>query len=188
MGVVGAVVGAADRVERRRRNSERARWGDWGVEMDMRVFRVIGIAVAMTGVAACGRSGSNDDLGRDLELAKSESGLTMAPTSGGTQVMSSVERMPVQAPVMAGSRSVTTIRHSTRPTAPVAPVASREEARSRAVADTVTVQVPRNGGGGDGSGADARPTPRGTPQQTEPRGGWRSVGDVIRNAPFPITP
>jgi hypothetical protein len=144
------------------------------------------LIAASASLLACGQPGAHgDDLTRDLDLAGSHDGLTLAPTGTSTRVVSSIERAPtVSAP--AASRKVTSYRHSSA-TAKKAPVASTssEQERPTTLADApspVTEQTPT-------VIVAPRPSPGGGSQNgNRPKGGWSTVGDVIRNAPFPINP
>ena len=134
-----------------------------------------GIALAGTALAlaACDRAPDVDaQLKKDLEAA-SAGAIELAPRGTATTVVSGVEQMQ---------------RAQPRPTAPrpKAPPAEREVAQSpdpMPTPDPVVVQQApvRN------EPAASRPT--NTPRvQPAPPGGYKTVGEVIRNAPFPIKP
>ncbi len=143
--------------------------------------------LALMAVAACGKPAApSEDLRRDLELAGSD--LQFVPTGGHTEVISSIERAPgTPAPLVTS----VTQRQAPAPTvrrpqvrapeaqpAPVAqaPVASASAAQAPSGPAIVPVPVP----------SVARPAPAPTPKG--PPGGYKTVGEVIRDAPFPINP
>src|SRR5438094_86400 len=118
-------------------------------------------------VAACGRRATvaDDSLRRDLDLARGQ-GLELAPQSGSQMTVSAEELGP------AGSRA----RRNERPLAsrvtkatPPAPTAARR--------DSVVAIAPA--------------TPRPSAQSAispPPPGGYKTMGELIRKAPFPINP
>lgn len=149
------------------------------------------VVIALIGVAACNSASAADkDLSHDLDLASSPAtsaptGLSLAPSAGRTDVVSSIERAPEAAPAprpSAPQRSVVhhSVHHSAlAASAPVAPAPVVAAAHTPAPSPAVAAAP----------APDPTPAPRPTPtQQREPRGGYRTVGDVIRNAPFPINP
>ncbi|MGI8546510.1 MAG: hypothetical protein ACR2M1_04130 [Gemmatimonadaceae bacterium] len=148
--------------------------------------------VTLLGAAACSNASAADkDLSRDLDLAAAapatSSGLSLAPSAGRTEVVSTVERAPeAKAAPRPSAPQRAVVHHSPRQatlaaTAPVAaPVAVVRAPEPVAAPDPAPIAA-----------AEPAPQPRPTPaptRQQEPRGGWRGVGEVIRNAPFPINP
>lgn len=139
------------------------------------------LVVALATLAACGRSStSNDSLKRDLDLAGSTS-LELAPRSAGTNVVSAIEETPgaVQAKSAAKVRLPSNaVAHKPVRRASVAAAPERQQEQARAPQETsVASPLP----------ATPAPTPRPVPTPQR-RGGYKSIGDVIRNAPFPINP
>ena len=145
--------------------------------------RAAGATVVLMGaLAACGRSSTaNDTLKRDLELAGSTS-LELAPRSAGTQVVSPIE----ETPGAVRANSTTKVRSQSKaaaapkvtrqaPKVAAAPEPARDEASTAAQAQSPSLPAT----------PAPTPTPVPTPQR---RGGYKSVGDIIRNAPFPINP
>lgn len=144
--------------------------------------------VTLLGAAACSNASAADkDLSRDLEFPAStpatSSNLSLAPSSGRTEVVSAVERTPEA-------------KAAPKPSAPQRAVAHRSprQATIAATAPVAIVQAPEpvaEPTPAPIAAAEPAPIPRPTPapaRQQEPRGGWRSVGEVIRNAPFPVNP
>ena len=133
--------------------------------------------VALATVAACGGSSAPDradgDLQRDLELAKSQQGIELLPAGSRTAVVSTIEQTGLAAPAPA----------PTRAKAPAARPAPRRAAPQRRVARTAAPRPERQ---------VERPTPRpvfdANVISPPPPGGYKTVDEVIRNAPFPIKP
>lgn len=118
-------------------------------------------------VMACGRqspsSAMDDALQADLQ-AVSAGTIELAPSTQGTRVVSAIEsKRPTQP-------RVTPVRRVTGP-APEAEPETRQPARTAETNEPTAV----------------RPTT--TPAvQPPPPGGYKTVNEVIRNAPFPIKP
>jgi hypothetical protein len=142
-------------------------------------------AVMLAAVAACRNDdpGIGNDLEQDLAAARASS-LELAPSGRKTEVVSAVERLPAgtraAAPRQAPPARSTPARQTAARSAPEprpAPT-SRAPARVAQAPDTaVTAPAPA-------------PAPRPQPVHTQqaPPGGYKSVGEVIRDAPFPINP
>ena len=115
---------------------------------------------ATLAVAGCGRSPAVDDeLKRDLEAAAST--IELAPSGPRTQVISALEsKQPVQP-------RVTPVRQTIAPAKTPPPVQPQ----------VTQTKEP----------AATRPSPR-PAVQPPPPGGYKTVDEVIRNAPFPIKP
>lgn len=152
--------------------------------MNRRTERVASSAlvVVLATLAACGRSStSNDSLKRDLDLAGSTS-LELAPRSAGTNVVSAIEESPGAVP----AKSAAKVRAPSN-----APVAHKPVRRTSVAAATERQQeqasAPQETPAASTLPATPAPTPRPVPTP-ERRGGYKSIGDVIRNAPFPINP
>jgi hypothetical protein len=113
--------------------------------------------------AACSRSPAMDeDMKKDLDAASAGS-IEMAPRARGTTVVSAVEQNRPAEPVKAPVRQV---RAPARTPEPETPQPTPRAAEPTAV-------VPQSA------------PPR---VQPPPPGGYKSVNEVIRNAPFPIKP
>jgi len=154
-------------------------------------------SVALLVSAACSRTSDqpalSDDLKQDLaKVGGSTSDVQLAGTSNGrVDVVSAAERTngAVAAPkaptvsrapsAIRGRTAVVKSVHHVTPTAaqpaPQAPEPAPAEVRTQAPAPE---PMP----------AQDRPRAPQPSTQREPRGGWRSPGEVIRNAPFPINP
>ena len=149
--------------------------------------------VAMIAAAACQSKTSNDDaLARELDSASGASA-GLLPMSGGTDVVSAIERQPTakKNPVAPQPKSTerTTVK-APQPTTTVAAQTPDPEPNPTPVqtAGTATptstpnsgVVLPRPESGNHYPSPAHHPQPR--------RGGYPSTGDIIRNAPFPINP
>lgn len=138
------------------------------------IYRRMAPIAAAVALAACsGKPAVDDQLRQDLEAA-SAGAIELAPMGNGTKVVSGVEQVRRETP---------------RPTAPrpkAPPVESERVAESQDPAPTpeprVVQQAPVNN-----EPTATRPTsaPR---VQPAPPGGYKTVDEVIRNAPFPIKP
>jgi hypothetical protein len=118
------------------------------------------ISVALLS-AACGGDPSLDDaLKRDLEAASAGS-IELAP-KGGQQVVSAMELTPQAKPVVTKTRRVPAPAPRPKPHNPQPAPASNEPTAPRPVS-----------------------TPKVSPP---PPGGYKTIDEVIRNAPFPIKP
>ncbi|MFN2565974.1 MAG: hypothetical protein ABR499_13340 [Gemmatimonadaceae bacterium] len=141
-----------------------------------RITLTTGIA-ALVAVAACsGKSTpvqASDDLRRDLQLAASQQGIELVPNASRTTVVSAIEQTGVAEPAPA----------PTKTRAPVAGPRPRRVAPQarvmRAPAPTPQRQVQRPA---------PRPTFDANVISPPPPGGYKTVDEVIRNAPFPIKP
>jgi hypothetical protein len=141
-------------------------------------------AISLTALAACGRNAPTGDaaLQRDLDLAKGQ-GLELAPQPS-TALLSADELLP------AGSRSRPaaprpTATHRTPPARPattasqVAERPAAEPAAPRASArDSAVAVAPAPATNRPSAGAISPPPP----------GGYKTMGELIRRAPFPINP
>jgi hypothetical protein len=152
-------------------------------------------AVGLAAMAACSRSSEqpalSDDLKQDLARAGGSDVALAGAATNRVDVVSAAERTngAVAAPkaptvsrapsAVRGQRAaVRSERHVTPAAAQPAPKAAEPapaEARTEAPAPE---PVPSQG----------RPRAPQPSTQREPPGGWRSPGEVIRNAPFPINP
>ncbi len=120
----------------------------------------VGSAVAALFATACGRQPRMDDqMKRDLEAA-SASTMELAPNGGGQRVVSAIEQLPQAQPQQTTTRKVATPTKA--PESPQTAQSSKEPAATR-------------------------PTPR-PAVNPPPPGGYKTVDEVLRNAPFPIKP
>jgi hypothetical protein len=145
-------------------------------------------------LAACGTPAPelSDDLSRDLAAARSAS-VDLAPRSGNrTQVVSAEEqsaRATLAAPRVAprapaGPAARSTVRRNAPPSPEASAVAEAPAPQPAPVAEPAAVEAAPV----DAAPAVTGPLRRPDSRNPEPPGGYRSVGDVIRNAPFPINP
>ena len=130
-------------------------------------------AVAALALAACGKSPSVDaELKADLEAA-SAGAIELAPMGSGTKVVSGVEQVQ---------------RAQPRPTAP-RPKAPPVETQVAESPDPAPTPEPRVFQPAPVSSEPAATRPSAAPKvQPPPPGGYKTVNEVIRNAPFPIKP
>ena len=131
--------------------------------------------LALEALAACAGDSApvqaDADLKRDLQLASSEQGIELLPSASQTQVVSAIEQT------------------GTATTAPSPTKARVPQPKPRRVAPK-----PRNAA--VASPRVEQPAPRPTPRPVfdanvispPPPGGYKTVDEVIRNAPFPIKP
>jgi hypothetical protein len=153
----------------------------------------IALALAFT-MTACSRSKApdiSDDLKQDL--AKVGGGDVQLASAGAPKVdiVSASERTksPAPAPKAPEVSKVASAPKAHKAAAP-SPRAEEPAPAQSAAAETVApVEAPRQ------VLPEPLPAPSGRsqspqPQHTnrEPRGGWKTPGDIIRNAPFPINP
>lgn len=153
-------------------------------------------AAALAALAACSSQGSQPALSDDLQqdLAKVGAGdVQLAGASGPRlDVVSAAERNERNVPTPKapsvtrvasanrGTRAVVRSVHHNTP-APAATTAQSEE--------VAPAEVPRAEPAPEPVQSQRRPQQAPTPStQREPRGGWKTEGEVFRNAPFPINP
>jgi hypothetical protein len=139
-------------------------------------------AVAVVALAACGQGGSAPiDLGRELDAATGDS-IGLLPNRGGTQFVSAIERTPGSVPAATPAK-----RPTPAPRAVVQPVkAPVQTKRAEPEAEAVAV-APEAPAPAAQPAATPAPTPTPTPTPHR-RGGYSTMGDIMRNAPFPINP
>lgn len=155
--------------------------------------RSIGAAVLMV-LAACSPSEQpslSDDLKQDLARVDAGDIQFAGGATTRVEVVSAAERTDAavaapkaptvsRAPSAVRGRSAA-VRSARRESAAVAQPAPRAEA-------TTPVEEPRAEAVPEPVPARARVQAPLPSTQREPPGGWRSTGEVIRNAPFPIKP
>jgi hypothetical protein len=146
--------------------------------------RFIAAAVSLVTLAACGRTAPATDaaLQRDLNLAKGQ-GLELAPQGSARSTLSADELIP------SGNRTKATAQQASKPAAQPRATQPRTEpqvAERQAPApqapptqshDSVVATAP----------ATRRPSAAGAISPPPP-GGYKTMGELIRKAPFPINP
>ena len=148
--------------------------------------RFIVAAIGVVALAACGRTTPATDAGlqRDLDLAKGQ-GLELAPQGSARSTLSADELSP------AGNRTPSTAPRVSKSPAPRQPAPVRSEPRvveqhqAPAPAQAPVVQSH------DTVVATAPATPRPSAADAispPPPGGYKTMGELIRKAPFPINP
>jgi hypothetical protein len=136
---------------------------------------------AVGALAACstGNGATTDaDLAQDLARASAGS-IELAPANGGTQVVSAIEQGPEAARASAAPQP-RVAKHIPAPR-PKAPVVRRAPARQ-------VVEAPEPVQQDEPVDVAPAPAPSRPAVSPAPPGGYRSVGQIIRNAPFPINP
>lgn len=128
----------------------------------MRKLLAISTALLAAFLAACGRTSAVDDqMKQDLEAASATT-MVLAPAGGSQRVVSAIEQTGKTQPKVTTSRKAVAPARTPRP-------------ESRQTVQTSTepaAQVP-----------SSRPA-----VSPPPPGGYKTIGEVIRNAPFPIKP
>jgi hypothetical protein len=152
-------------------------------------------SVALLASAACSRSSEqptiSDDLKQDLARAGAGEVQLAGATTQRLEVVSASERTdgaapapksPAVAKAPSAVRGKTAVVKSARKVAPAvaqpAPRAPEPAPAEVFIEEPAPEPIP----------AQARPRAPQPSTQREPPGGWRSPGEVIRNAPFPINP
>jgi hypothetical protein len=145
--------------------------------------------------AACSRSSEqpalSDDLKQDLARAGGGEVQLAGMNDGRVDVVSAAERTngAVAAPkAPTVSRAPSAVRGRTavvKSPRRVSPAAAEPAPRA---AETAPAEVYTEEPAPERVPAQARPRAPQPSTQREPPGGWRSPGEVIRNAPFPINP
>lgn len=148
---------------------------------------------ALAAAAACSGSSQpelTDDLKQDL--ARAGGGDVQLAGSGAARrdVVSAVERTDASLPapkapsvtrVASNRRGTKAVVRSARqaPPAPAAPAAEKSAPADARREEPAPEPVPQS---------QARPRAPMPSTQREPAGGWKTPGQIIRNAPFPINP
>jgi hypothetical protein len=162
------------------------------------ILRTSVSAFALVTIAACSRSSTksamSDDLKKDLASAGGGDMQLAGAASRRLDVVSSSER--IDAPV-AKPKAPTVAKAPTPARAPKVPTASPtretpapQQAETKAE-DAAPVEAPQpQPTDVPSAGRPQAPRSQGENVHTsrEPRGGWRTPGDIIRRAPFPINP
>jgi hypothetical protein len=138
------------------------------------------------------RAAVSSDLEQDLAQARATS-LELAPAGRKTEVVSAVERVPAgtraESPQAAPRQAQRQPQHQpAQPRAPRSAEVTPTPAPTPAPAPVASTQSESATDAGQGA-----PAPRPQPAPAAPsaqgrRGGYKSVGEVIRDAPFPINP
>jgi hypothetical protein len=138
--------------------------------------RMMMVAVTLSGVVACSQSApsANDALRRDLELARGQ-GLELAPRGAGQATVSAVELVPQ------GTRAPSSSESSQRAKAPA------PSAKPAAVAEAPAAE-PAESPAATTAPATQRPVSTRPAVNPPPPGGYKTMGELIRKAPFPINP
>lgn len=141
--------------------------------------RLIAAAVSLAAIAACGRTAPATDaaLQRDLDLAKGQ-GLELAPQGSARSTLAADELSPP------GTRARSTAQQVSRSPAP------RQSVPARSVPQVAEQQAPAPQSR-DSVVATAPATPRPSAAgaiSPPPPGGYKTMGELIRKAPFPINP
>ena len=135
-------------------------------------------ALALASVAACerGAPAPTDELRRDLELARGQ-GLELAPRGSGQSIVSAAELIP---------QSAKTVSSASRAPKKTPVVAVKPKAATVAEAPQPT---PERSTEPAPAPDPVRPQPAARPAMNPaPPGGYKSMGELIRKAPFPINP
>lgn len=132
------------------------------------------LVVAASALVACTATSEVDEqLRKDLEAA-SAGPIELAPMGVGTKVVSAVEQPQ---------------RAQPRPTAPRPKAPPMESSRVAQTPDPAPMPGARVVQQAPVSNEPTAVRPTSTPRvQPPPPGGYKTVGEVIRNAPFPIKP
>ena len=151
-------------------------------------------AVLVAAAAACSGSPDHPTVSSDLEQDLAKAGGTNVQLAGNNgnrvDVVSASERIesPAPAPKAKSVAKAPSVKRGTRAVAPSpkreTPAAAQPAPKAEEQTPAERPQVVR----------EPEPLPQSRPQapvpsrQPEPRGGWRTPGEVIRNAPFPNIP
>ena len=143
--------------------------------------RIIAAAVGLAALAACGRTAPATDaaLQRDLDLAKGQ-GLELAPQGSARSTLSADELSPpgthARSTALQVSKSPAPRRQAT-PARSEPRVVAEHQAPAPQSHDSVVATAP----------ATPRPSAAGAISPPPP-GGYKTMGELIRKAPFPINP
>lgn len=158
-------------------------------------FRLTLAAVAFAALAGCSRTSEppalSDDLKADLAHAGAADVQLAGAASQRVEVVSAAERVdgavaapkaPTKARATSAARGT---RESTRSPRQENPVAAQPAPPSR---ETAPADAPLATPAPEPVATQRRPQAPQPSTQREPPGGWKTPGQVIRNAPFPINP
>ena len=159
------------------------------------IFRLTSAAMAIATLAACSRTSGapplSDDLREDLARAGAADVQLAGAVGPRVEVVSAVERVdgavaapkaPTKARTTSTSRGTSATTRSPREESPAAaqpaPQAQQTAPAEAPAATPAPQPIP----------TQRRPQAPQPSMQKEPPGGWKTPGQVIRNAPFPINP
>lgn len=152
-------------------------------------------AVAIAALAGCSRTSEpptlSDDLKQDLARAGAADVQLAGSANPRVDVVSATERFDgavatPRAPTKARSSSTARgTKATTRSARHVSPAAAQPAPQAQAVAP---VEAPIATPAPEPVPTQRRPQAPQPSTQREPPGGWKTPGEVIRNAPFPINP
>lgn len=158
-------------------------------------FRLTLAAMAFASLAACSRTSEppalSDDLKQDLARAGAADVQLAGSASPRLEVVSATERLDgatvaPKAPSKSRASSATRGRSATtRSPRQESPAAAQPAPQAQEVAPA---EVPQAAPAPEPVPAQRRPQAPQPSTQREPPGGWKTPGEVIRNAPFPINP
>lgn len=158
-------------------------------------LRLTVAATAFAALAGCSRTSEQPKLSDDLKQDLATAGAVDVQLAGATgdrlQVISAVERtdgalVAPKAATTARKTSPTSGRSATTSSsAKAAPAAAQPAPRAP---DPAPAEVSHDPAPEPAAPAQARPRAPLPSTQREPPGGWKTPGQVIRNAPFPINP
>ncbi len=149
--------------------------------------RFIAVSISLAALAACGRGSPSTDAGlqRDLDLAKGQ-GLELVPQGSARATLSADELSP------SGNRAPSTAQRVSKIPAPrLAPARRQPQVAEPQVAEPqVAQQQTPEPQAHDSVVATAPATPRPSADAISPPppGGYKTMGELIRKAPFPINP
>lgn len=140
----------------------------------MRIYGRVAMMAGTLVLAACGRGAAVDEqLKNDLDAASTPT-LELAPKGVGQQVVSGIEQLPQAAP--------TKVR-APRPQTKVRTRVAEARTPQPQPAPIQTAEVPQP----TPEPAAAKPMSR-PAVSPPPPGGYKTMAEVLRRAPFPITP
>lgn len=158
-------------------------------------FRITLAAVALAAVAGCSRPaeppGLSDDLKQDLARAGAADVQLAGSASPRVEVVSAAERMdgavaapkaPTRARATTPTRGTSATTRSPRQDVPAAAEPAPETKQ------VAPAELPQAAPEPEPVPTQRRPQAPQPSTQKEPPGGWKTPGQVIRNAPFPINP
>ena len=158
-------------------------------------FRLTLAAVAFSALAGCSRTPDrpvlSDDLKQDLARAGAADVQLAGSASPRLEVVSATERfdgavVTPKAPSRARTTSTTRgTKAATRSPRHESPAAATPAPQAQ---QTAPAEVPQAAPAPEPVPTQRRPQAPQPSTQREPPGGWKTPGEVIRNAPFPINP
>jgi hypothetical protein len=158
-------------------------------------FRLTLGAVAFAALAGCSRTAEppalSDDLKADLAQAGAADVQLVGAAGPRVDVVSAAERVDgaVATPRAPAKARTTSARHGTSATTRSPRQESPAAAQPAPQAQQVTpAEAPRAAPAPEPVPTQRRPQAPRPSTQKEPPGGWKTPGQVIRNAPFPINP